>query len=273
MIVVIQYTPLIKGGIIHTRELNITESQLQGIISLADSIGRDISLVKYPYTIPEIVGNRFTAKFNGNDISFDEFEVLQGAVQSCILFGVDPSTIITDIYYDGTSYPVKFEQYFGIISIPNSLGYTNGVVVGKNEIGQIIDPALSDSMFNVLNRCFPGVDPGVFIPSDAYFIATNSERTDVLTLCFINTDLPEDLIKYGPSHYITSVCSDPTVRGQGLSKSLLICALNNAINNGGNRFILEVLPTNVVAYNLYTSLGFLKVGTNVNYDVLSLSFD
>ena len=65
--------------------------------------------------------------------------------------------------------------------------------------------------------------------------------------------------------YILNVAVLPKYRGQGIGKALVNTVLDYAQNNNLAFVTLEVRVSNTPAINLYTSLGFEKVGERKNY--------
>lgn len=65
--------------------------------------------------------------------------------------------------------------------------------------------------------------------------------------------------------YILNVAVLPDYRGQGLGEKLVNTVLNFAEENNLAFVTLEVRASNTPAINLYTKLGFEKVGERKNY--------
>lgn len=61
--------------------------------------------------------------------------------------------------------------------------------------------------------------------------------------------------------YVTNIATLPEHRRQGIAKALI----NKALENDMEFLTLEVREGNIPAINLYSSLGFEKVGTRPNY--------
>lgn len=68
----------------------------------------------------------------------------------------------------------------------------------------------------------------------------------------------------GEAH-ITTIAVHPDWRGHGLGKYILLKAIERALQNRVRFITLEVRPSNRVAQNLYTDLGFQFVGIYPRY--------
>lgn len=294
-VITINYRPLIKGNQFHIRTIHVTTDELYGIILMAHAFREmstsqiyDISIqfangeyadVARADALPYfgLKGYTYDARFMTVKVSFDNIEVLQGAVQVCLLFGVDPTTAITNAHHNGNPTEFDFGRYFGIITLSNPSTYPDGTALELEAFRPLMVPELSESLEETLAECFPGVDLGIMVPSEFYYVATNSARTNVAASCVVSRYLPEAVSHYAGAYYISNVCAGANFRGQGLAKSVMVCMLNNLLNQGVNRFLLEVDVTNTVAYTLYLSLGFNKVASvtedDKTYDVLLLSLE
>lgn len=65
--------------------------------------------------------------------------------------------------------------------------------------------------------------------------------------------------------HITSVAVRDTCRGQGFGRRLVQYLLDTAVAAGARRATLEVRVSNLVARNLYLSMGFRPVGVRKGY--------
>ena len=65
--------------------------------------------------------------------------------------------------------------------------------------------------------------------------------------------------------HITNVAVDPDYQGQGLGRRLMNELISRVKALGVDSMTLEVRPSNTVAINLYTSLGFRSVGQRPKY--------
>lgn len=65
--------------------------------------------------------------------------------------------------------------------------------------------------------------------------------------------------------HITNVAVHPDERGKGYGRLLMEAAMQAAAERGSVRVTLEVRVSNLVAKNLYTSLGFHQVGVRRGY--------
>lgn len=285
----IQYRPLIMNTTVHTRSYSVNSEQLNGILSMAYTIGHPASINIYrqdgtPIRLDQVPlapywGYRpdrfkYTAKFISNPVSFNSIEFIQGAMQVCLLFGFNPATIIIDIKQRDQPADVDFGRYFGALTLPNTTGYLDGIAVELDFLADTLSEIQIQSMFQTLQQCFSDSEPGTIVPSDLYVITADSDYNQFVALAEITSHLPDEVRQYDGAWYIFNVCSSPKVRGQGFAKSIMIMMLNDMYRKGVRQFILEVLPTNTTAYKLYTSLGFHKVGLvtegDKTYDVLAL---
>lgn len=64
---------------------------------------------------------------------------------------------------------------------------------------------------------------------------------------------------------ITNVAVDPTFRGLGIGKLLMQSILENCINENVDSVTLEVRKSNLIAQNLYESLGFKNEGVRKKF--------
>jgi hypothetical protein len=287
--ITIDYKPLIKGNIIHTKKLNITIEQLFGIMIMANAISSpdniiiklsngSIADITQVTILPYIAGNpelfEYTANFGQQLVMFDGLELIQGAIQLCILFGIDPGSMITNIKRKNIPIQLDFSRYFGILSIPNFTNYKDGTVIDMEQLKQILSVTLVNSISKILIDCFGG--GGVGVPCETYIITDDINRSNVIASASATLYPPNSVNKYKQlkPYYIFNVCANSQFRGQGLAKSIMITMLNDLINKGFNQFILEVIPNNLVAYSLYKSLGFIKLTTTTDsgkiYDLLYL---
>lgn len=65
--------------------------------------------------------------------------------------------------------------------------------------------------------------------------------------------------------HITNIAIDSSYRGKGYSKILLSSLLENTLPLCSEGVTLEVRKSNIVAQNLYTSLGFISEGVRKGY--------
>ncbi|MDI6907820.1 MAG: ribosomal protein S18-alanine N-acetyltransferase [Thermoanaerobacterales bacterium] len=56
--------------------------------------------------------------------------------------------------------------------------------------------------------------------------------------------------------HVTNVAVHPTFRGRKIGRALMVALMQRAVALGADRMTLEVRPSNTIARNLYTSLGF-----------------
>lgn len=294
-IVTIRYKPLIKGDVFHSRKFRLSVRQLYGTLIMAYALYRNnVDVIAIIFDDGEEVDittilelpyfnyiYEFAAEFNNITISFDDKEIIQGAVQLCVLFGIDPSVVITNVRYNNRPFGVNFRRYYSVISLANTSKYPDGTIVEFDEVRSDNKDTLT-SLENMLNMCFEGMNVGVALPGDAYIITSDPERKHVIATCYINAHLPPSYTQYENAYFISNVCTSNDVRGYGLSKSIIVSMLNEKISEGINTFVLGVDPDNDIAYRLYTELGFVKIESIVEpggdlfpdliTDILVLSF-
>lgn len=70
--------------------------------------------------------------------------------------------------------------------------------------------------------------------------------------------------RYDDAYHLMNICTEPNRRREGIARSMLEHTIAEA-GGAGARITLEVRPSNVAARELYTSLGFLSVGTRRRY--------
>lgn len=107
-------------------------------------------------------------------------------------------------------------------------------------------------------RCFPLQPWGVEDLGRYEMLIASSEERIVGFLSFRELVSAEH---NRPGEFeILNVAVDPAYRRQGVAKTLL----NHQLAKGGQHF-LEVRESNLGALNLYRSLGFVVIGTRVDY--------
>lgn len=95
--------------------------------------------------------------------------------------------------------------------------------------------------------------------SDAYYLVARDADRDNLIVAYAGCWV---LANEG---HITNVAVDPDYQGQGLGRSLMNELTSRVKALGVDSMTLEVRPSNTVAINLYTSLGFRSVGQRPKY--------
>ncbi len=65
--------------------------------------------------------------------------------------------------------------------------------------------------------------------------------------------------------HVLNVCIHPDYRRRGLGRGLVEFLLDTARVKGAHVALLEVRPSNIAAYRLYTGLGFDEIGIRKNY--------
>ena len=95
--------------------------------------------------------------------------------------------------------------------------------------------------------------------SDAYYLIARDLDKDNLIVAYAGCWV---LANEG---HITNVAVDPDYQGQGLGRRLMNELTSRVKALGVDSMTLEVRPSNTVAINLYTRLGFRSVGQRPKY--------
>lgn len=95
--------------------------------------------------------------------------------------------------------------------------------------------------------------------TDAYYLIARDVDRDNLIVAYAGCWV---LANEG---HITNVAVDPDYQGQGLGRRLMSELTSRVKALGVDSMTLEVRPSNTVAINLYTSLGFRSVGQRPKY--------
>lgn len=95
--------------------------------------------------------------------------------------------------------------------------------------------------------------------TDAYYLIARDVDRDNLVVAYAGCWV---LANEG---HITNVAVDPDYQGQGLGRKLMNELTSRVKALGVDSMTLEVRPSNTVAINLYTSLGFRSVGQRPKY--------
>lgn len=95
--------------------------------------------------------------------------------------------------------------------------------------------------------------------TDAYYLIARDVDRDNLIVAYAGCWV---LANEG---HITNVAVDPDYQGQGLGRRLMNELTSRVKALGVDSTTLEVRPSNTVAINLYTSLGFRSVGQRPKY--------
>ena len=88
---------------------------------------------------------------------------------------------------------------------------------------------------------------------------------------YLVTEKDGQIVAYGgewliiDEGHITNIAVIESERGQGIGKQITQALLQYAANLGVQYLTLEVRKSNIVAQNLYKSLGFVKVGVRKKY--------
>jgi [ribosomal protein S18]-alanine N-acetyltransferase len=102
---------------------------------------------------------------------------------------------------------------------------------------------------------------------------TEGNFTDCLSArheCWVmtlNADIAgHGILALGPGEaHLLNVCVRRDRQGCGYGRALVRHMLARARSRGADMVFLEVRPSNVVAVNLYRSLGFNEIGRRMNY--------
>lgn len=95
--------------------------------------------------------------------------------------------------------------------------------------------------------------------TDAYYLIARDVDRDNLIVAYAGCWV---LANEG---HITNVAVDPDYQGHGLGRRLMNELTSRVKALGVDSMTLEVRPSNTVAINLYTSLGFRSVGQRPKY--------
>lgn len=95
--------------------------------------------------------------------------------------------------------------------------------------------------------------------TDAYYLIARDVDRDNLIVAYAGC-----WVLANEAH-ITNVAVDPDYQGQGLGRRLMNELTSRVKALGVDSMTLEVRPSNTVAINLYTSLGFRSVGQRPKY--------
>lgn len=95
--------------------------------------------------------------------------------------------------------------------------------------------------------------------TDAYYLIARDVDRDNLIVAYAGCWV---LANEG---HITNVAVDPDYQGRGLGRRLMNELTSRVKALGVDSMTLEVRPSNTVAINLYTSLGFRSVGQRPKY--------
>lgn len=268
--IIIEYAPL-SNNIVHIRRMHVFKEELYGIAVVAYIFRKSINITLSNKTlnlsqINDFLGNNdqqydYSAIIGLYTAKFKDIEFLKGIVSICVLFGVDPLSIIKDVKYRSFNIKVDPKRYFGKISIPNFTNYEDGSIIDMSIVKDIMSKEIFNSLSQSLYDGFPeSKSIGIFVPSELFTITTDESHTDVIASCLVTKFFPESLSQYRylNAYYISNVCVRSEYKGQGLAKSVIVAMINDLCQRKIFKFILEVSPDNDVAYNLYTSLGFVK---------------
>ena len=299
MPITIKYKPLILGATVNTKVLNVEIEKLIGMLCFANLLvggSHDIDIAVsggisidirglmslpyfkyvYPFKVNICYGTTECATY-----SFMTKLFIDGISDLCMLLGMDPRSYIRDIIgEDDIKLPISsyINRYIGKINVPNLTDRSDGSAIHISNLRRWININTYDSFYNLMNNCFADTsDIYVIIPSIIYFISEDENYGNLIAALMACPEVPDYLSDYTNAFYISSVCTHSDHRQKGLAKSLMITMLNDLISQGVTEFALEVLPSNTSAYNLYTSLVFVKLDPiyltelNIVHDLLLLS--
>ena len=122
---------------------------------------------------------------------------------------------------------------------------------------------LTQTMFECFNSY-----PGFCIPCDIYSASINN---NIISCAVVSSsqnilNIPS---QFNDGYLIYNVCTLYKYRRKGLAKSILIMLINDLLTLDPKcNIYLEVDIQNTIAYDLYSSLRFEKVGKNEHKNVL-----
>lgn len=122
----------------------------------------------------------------------------------------------------------------------------------------------SDGVARVEAACMP-------VPWSRQSFWEEASHTDAYYLIARDVDRDNLIVAYAGcwvlanEGHITNVAVDPDYQGQGLGRRLMNELTSRVKALGVDSMTLEVRPSNTVAINLYTSLGFRSVGQRPKY--------
>lgn len=122
----------------------------------------------------------------------------------------------------------------------------------------------ADGVARVEAACMP-------VPWSRQSFWEEASHTDAYYLIARDTDKDNLIVAYAGcwvlanEGHITNVAVDPDYQGQGLGRRLMNELTSRVKALGVDSMTLEVRPSNTVAINLYTSLGFRSVGQRPKY--------
>jgi ribosomal protein S18 acetylase RimI-like enzyme len=238
---IITYQPITGVSATSTRHYEIDELTLSGMIFAGLQLIGAHRIV-FERDNKEIIDLQRVSELDFTNL-YQTNEFLYGIREMSFLLGVDPSILV-----EGWTFDYKLQK----IILPNNTWYANGTTVDINEL----DFERRDNMSPLLNKCFPEASSvGITVPCTMYLYLQN----DNLVAVTMATDSMPHYLSYLDGWYLFNVCTDSHYQGRGIAKSLLICAINDLISLGVRSLILEVNITNIRAYRLYTTLGFVKI--------------
>ena len=122
----------------------------------------------------------------------------------------------------------------------------------------------ADGVARVEAACMP-------VPWSRQSFCEEASHTDAYYLIARDVDRDNLIVAYAGcwvlanEGHITNVAVDPDYQGQGLGRRLMNELTSRVKALGVDSMTLEVRPSNTVAINLYTSLGFRSVGQRPKY--------
>ena len=122
----------------------------------------------------------------------------------------------------------------------------------------------ADGVARVEAACMP-------VPWSRQSFCEEASHTDAYYLIARDVDRDNLIVAYAGcwvlanEGHITNVAVDPDYQVQGLGRRLMNELISRVKALGVDSMTLEVRPSNTVAINLYTSLGFRSVGQRPKY--------
>jgi len=263
--VIITYQPLPTPQI-HRRNLLLNIDEINGLHTITTMLNLPITINHVQIPIIQDQG-AYTALINSTNVQFQHLDFLQGVFIGCMLCGYDCNTTIQNIYHNGIHIQPIYKFYIAGIDIPDPTD------LFINELGYYIGSELTESIIDSMDDCFHlGNNIGIFPFTNIYIITPDIERSSVAAVSMGTPIENVDLnMQIQGAYYIYNVCVPSKYRRSGLGKTVMITLMQDMIERGINKFVLEVDPNNISAYMLYQSLGFEKVGHYSGYDIMMVN--
>lgn len=240
-----------KLGDLGTQNINIkfTNENLAGFLLMSNRIlsANQIEIKGIPIPIDSHLGQgklKYNALFKDLPVQFETIDGFQGAIVLCNLLGKPWTQLIKNLNVEIIS-----GTYFGKISLTQS-----GEMIDIRMLPQFgVNLMTTNTIIRDQLDCFKNY-PGFFLPSDIHLSSLDSSHHDVVAVAAVTSN------KYLGAFYIYNACTYSPYQRKGLMKSILIGLINEILqSHPGWPIYLEVEPQ-IPAYQLYSGLGFQKVG-------------